>query len=102
QTEAGDDSGGGSLAVVFVASDEQADLLKSGVRIEQARDTFTRGQLTLAVLAFDLVHAAALSQAILQFAEFTNDFFQMYAVRMSCWLPCCLLFHMPIDLLARK
>jgi len=62
--------------------DEQANFLKSRARIDQAFDAFARGQFTLAVLAFDLVRAAAILQTALQFAEVLNESLQMSAVRI--------------------
>jgi hypothetical protein len=65
----GDDSDSGdyarrrSLPVILIIGDEQPDLLKPGLGIEQARDALTRGELALPMLAFDLVRAAAFKQA---------------------------------------
>ncbi len=67
--DAGDDAGGGRLAVVLVVRDEQADLDEARAGVAEPRDALARRQLSLRVLLRDLVGAAALAQARLERAE---------------------------------
>ncbi len=53
------DRGSRGLTVVFVVSDEQADLLRERIYVEQKVDPFPGGEFPLAVDLFDLVRAAS-------------------------------------------
>lgn len=55
----GHDSRCWRLAAVFVIRDEQPDLLRECVLVEQQFDTFAGAQLALLVQLFDLFRAAA-------------------------------------------
>jgi hypothetical protein len=85
----GDDSDSGdharrrSLPVILIIGDQQSDLLKPGSRIEQACDAFTRGELALPMLAFDLVRAAALNEPIFQGAQFAYEILEVSTIGIN-------------------
>jgi hypothetical protein len=84
------------LPVIPIVGDEQTDLLKSCIRIEQPRDALACRQLSLRVLALDLIRAAALSQALFQHAKFYNERFEMRGIGIGRGFRLCLSFHRAI------
>ncbi len=68
--DSGDDTGGRRLALVFVVGDEETDLEKARVGIAQTLDALAGGELSLRVLAGDLLRAAALSEPCLELSDF--------------------------------
>ena len=79
--EARDDAGGGSLPVIAVVGDEQADFQEGGTRIEQTLDALARGHLAGAVLAVDARRSATLAEAGFQVVQLLD---QEAHVRLAC------------------
>ena len=63
--DTGHHTGGRSLPVVLVISHQQADFNQPGLRVEQLLNPLARGQFSGAMLLFDLLRTAALSQPVL-------------------------------------
>ena len=63
----------GSLAVVAVVGDQQADFEKQRARIDQMRDALARRQLALSVLFFDLLRAAAELELLFEFLDTAHE-----------------------------
>jgi len=68
--DAGHHAGGRRLAVVVVVGDQETDLEKARVRIAQTLDALASGELSLRVLAGNLLRSAALSEPCLELADF--------------------------------
>ena len=79
RAEAGDDAGGGRLAVVLVVGDQQADLEEARAGVDERGDALARGHLAGVMLALDARLAAALAQARF---ERLNLFDQVAHVRL--------------------
>ena len=56
----------GSLPVILIVCDQQADFEKHRTRIQQLRDSLARRELAVAVLFLDPLGAAALAQLIFE------------------------------------
>ncbi len=65
-TDAGDHADARRLAVVAVVGDQQADFQKERVGIEETGQPLAGRQLSVGVLALDLLRAAALTQRVLE------------------------------------
>ena len=57
------------MSVVLVIRDQKADFDEARVGVAQTRDALAGGELSLLVLALDLVGAAALAEAPLELAQ---------------------------------
>ena len=67
--ESGDDAGGGRLGVILIMRDEESDLEQVLTRIEQECDALAGCELSLTMLALDLVGATAESESLLQLVK---------------------------------
>ena len=50
------------------------------IRIEEQIDSFTRGELMLAMLAIDAFLSAPLAKLVLKRLQFTHKFFEVFAI----------------------
>ncbi len=78
----------GAAAVVLVVGDEQADLLRVRVLVEQKLDALARRQLPLLVLLLYLVRAAARAQSLFERAQLARQLAQARALpgaRRGCF-----------------
>ncbi len=82
--DSGDDAGGGRLAVVLVVRDEQADLEEAGVGIAKTLDALAGGELSLRVLASNLLRSAALSEPCLELSDFRAELAKSRGRHASC------------------
>ena len=83
RAEAGDDAGGGRLAVVAVVGDQQADFEEAAAGVDQLPDALARRQLAGAVLLVDARRSAARAEALF---ERVNLLDQVAHVRDACKL----------------
>ena len=71
--EPSDNPRGGGLSVVPIVGNEQPDLQKHRVRIDQSLNALTRGQFTFVVLFFYFAGAAAFAKFFLQLTDFPGE-----------------------------
>jgi len=67
--DAGDDAGGGGLAVILIVGDEQADFEEADAGVEEFRDVLARGEHAGLMLACDFGGATTGAEAFFEFVE---------------------------------
>src|SRR5215207_4807147 len=77
----------GCLAVVTVICDEQSELDEASAIVAESSDPLARRELSLLVLALDLVRPAALAQPVLEGAELAAELSQSTGAHVAITLP---------------